>query len=100
MISAKEAKERVEKLREDIVESYITEKTENLKIVEQMINEEIQNLGESVWLPVGIQLSNEERTYLIRKGYKTRIYTNTLYGVDNSINIEIQYYISWGGCQL
>ena len=100
MISAKEASQMVEKLREDIVDSYEIEKTENLKIVEQMINEEIQNLGESIWLPVGMKLSNEEFTYLIRKGYKTRLCTNTVYNVKGFTDVELQYYVSWGGSQL
>jgi len=100
MISAKEANQMVDKLKEDIVESYEIEKTENLKIVEQMINEEIQNLGEGVWLPVGMKLSNEEYTYLVRKGYRIRLCTNTAYNINGGIDIECQYFISWGGNQL
>lgn len=100
MISAKEANQKVERLRENIVESYNIEKTENLKIIEQMINEEIQNLGESIYLPVGMKLSNEELSYLVRKGYRYRHRINTSVNKDGAIDVEILYRISWGGCQL
>jgi len=97
MISAKEAKERVEKLREDIVESYITEKTENLIIAERLINEEIQNLNTMVWMPHDVDFSSEELTYIRRKGYRCTGYHFDNYENGEWVGINTKYLISWSG---